>query len=541
MPNDEVPDCIHMLFCGDGGKDRCMPENERRISIPGLLTREEIERRIRSGYTGKKRMTAALLDVDFFANLNEKIGAEQGDLTLRRMAAFLAGIHGLSAAYSGEDEFLLLLWETEQEEVRRRLENLREEWRRTRFVGAYPYEKVRITFSMGVAGSHQAADLFTLLKHTEIALFNAKKMGRNRIVYAEPDKITVFCGEGRCTTVVGGSLKGRGRDGERAFGAAISEPYGVAVDRDGSLLFADRSNHRIVRVTGGKLYTAAGNTLNEIGFTDGIQAGECRPDPLELALCKPSGVCIGGSGVMYIADTGHHRILQIRDGRASVLAGSGISGYDGDGSEARRAKMNRPGGVAADCVGNVYINDYGNNVVRRISKEGTIETVAGSGAFGFSGDGGDAGQAALDRPYGLCVSRSGDMLYIADYGNNRIRRVNLADGGKIQTVCGCGKAGFGGDGGKGADAYLNGPYWVCLDSAEEWLYIADALNHRIRRWHVQKDIVETAAGCGIAGYTDSLKNEREACFHIPAGVTADKNYLYIADYANNAIRRVVLS
>ena len=518
-----------------------MQDNENRIAIPGLLTREEIEGQIRSGYTVNKRMTAALLDIDFFANLNEKIGAEQGDLTLRRMAAFLAEAYDLSAAYRGEDEFLLLLWETEQKEVCRRLEDLREEWRRTRFVGAYPYEKVRITFSMGVAGSHQAADLFTLLKHAEIALFDAKKMGRNRIVYAEQKKITAFCGEGRCITVVGGALKGRGRNGEKAFGAAVSEPYGVAVDREGSLLFADRSNHRIVRVSDGKLYTAAGNTLNGGGSEGCIRKGECQSDPLKLILCKPSGVCVDGGGVMYIADTGHHRILQIKDGRASVLAGCEISGYDGDGGEARHAKMNRPGGVAADSAGNVYINDYGNNVIRRISKEGTIETVAGSGAFGFSGDGGDAEQAALDRPYGLCVSRGGDMLYIADYGNNRIRRVNLAGRGVIQTVCGCGEAGFGGDGGKGADASLNGPYWVCLDIAEEWLYIADALNHRIRRWHVQKDVMETAAGCGRAGYTDSRENEKEACFHIPAGVTADKDFLYIADYANNAIRRVVLS
>lgn len=112
---------------------------------------------------------------------------------------------------------------------------------------------------------------------------------------------------------------------------------------------------------------------------------------------------------MYIADTGHHRILKVRKGHAEVYAGCGSCGYEGDGSDARAAKLNRPGGVAVDLCGNVYTNDYGNNVIRRIDGRGIIGTVAGSGAYGFGGDGGDARLAALDRPYGLCVNRDGSV------------------------------------------------------------------------------------------------------------------------------------
>lgn len=502
------------------------------------MTREALEHALHKGYLEKRQMTAALLDVDFFSNLNAKVGGVQGDLILERIGIFLAGVGEASAARWGGDEFLLLFWDRKPKELCCRLEDIRKMWRHTRFVSTYPYEKHRLTFSMGVAGSHKASGPFELLKYAEIALFEAKKMGRNRIVYAEQSPLVILGGAGACTTAAGKALKGLAREGEEAFGAAVAEPYGVAVDRDHSLLFADRSNHRIVRIANGRMYTAAGRIPPD-GICGSSQDRQCT-DPREISLCKPSGVCVDGDGNMYIADTGHHRILKVRKGHAEVYAGCGSCGYEGDGSDARAAKLNRPGGVAVDLCGNVYTNDYGNNVIRRIDGRGIIGTVAGSGAYGFGGDGGDARLAALDRPYGLCVNCDGSVLYIADYGNHRIRRVELFCGGKITTVCGCGRAGFGGDGGRGEDACLKGPYWVCLDDAEEWLYIADALNHSIRRWHVRTNVIETVAGSGRAGYVDCREDPKKAAFHIPAGVAVDGRRLYVADYANNALRQVVL-
>lgn len=156
-------------------------------------------------------MTAALLDVDFFSNLNAKVGGVQGDLILERIGIFLAGVGEASAARWGGDEFLLLFWDRKPKELCCRLEDIRKMWRHTRFVSTYPYEKHRLTFSMGVAGSHKASGPFELLKYAEIALFEAKKMGRNRIVYAEQSPLVILGGSG--------SLYYSGRQSSKGIGS----------------------------------------------------------------------------------------------------------------------------------------------------------------------------------------------------------------------------------------------------------------------------------------------------------------------------------
>ncbi len=257
---------------------------------------------------------------------------------------------------------------------------------------------------------------------------------------------------------------------------------------------------------------------------------------------KPSGVAAGIDGCIYIADTGNHCIRKInKQGKIETLAGCGSEGYEGDGKLGEQTKFSRPGGVVVDIYNNVYTNDYGNNVIRAIRNDGSVYTVAGSGAFGYSGDGGDPLKASIDKPYGLAVTKDGQYTYIADYGNHCIREVDVV-ANKIRTICGTGESGYSGDGGNGQRAQLSGPFWVCVWK-ERYLLIADAENNCIRILDLKSNIINTLTGNGKHGYVDSVMHDGSAEYNIPAGMAVDymSNYLYIADYANNAIRICNLS
>ena len=200
--------------------------------------------------------------------------------------------------------------------------------------------------------------------------------------------------------------------------------------------------------------------------------------------------------------------------------------------------MNRPGGVVVDNAGNIYTNDYGNNVIRKIDTNQRISTVAGNGRHGYYGDGKKATEAAFNCIYGLCVDDAGETLYAADYYNHCVRKINLKTN-IIKTLCGTGKAGYSGDGGLCYNAELNGPFWIKLHCNN--LYIADANNHCIRKIDLNTKIIEIVIGNGHAGYVDSESEITEAWLNIPAGIAFNGNFMYIADYGNNAIRKVKLN
>ena len=152
-----------------------------------------------------------------------------------------------------------------------------------------------------------------------------------------------------------------------------------------------------------------------------------------------------------------------------TLAGTGVAGYSGDGGPATAAQVNFPGGMCLDSAANLYIADYRNHRVRKVTPAGVITTVAGTGVAGFSGDGGPATSAQFNYPYGMTFDRAGN-LYIADFDNNRVRRVSPA--GIVSTVAGAGPGGFSGDGGAATSALLYLPTGVTVDSAGN-LYIAE--------------------------------------------------------------------
>jgi len=166
-----------------------------------------------------------------------------------------------------------------------------------------------------------------------------------------------------------------------------------------------------------------------------------------------------------------------QSGIISTAAGNGNSGFGGDGGPATLAQLFNPYGVASDSAGNLYIADTSNNRIRKVTPAGIISTVVGNGSYGFSGDGGRATSAQLAAPRGVAMDAAG-KLYIADYGNNRIRKVTAA--GIINTVAGNGNYGFSGDGGPALSAQLSAPTGVAVDAAGD-LYIMDSYNNRIRK------------------------------------------------------------
>jgi len=287
------------------------------------------------------------------------------------------------------------------------------------------------------------------------------------------------------------------------------------------------------------------------GYLQGGFGGDDGP-AIAAELHVPSALVVGPVGALILADARNNRVRRITaDGTITTVAGNGTEGFRGDGGPATEAELDFPAGVALDAVGNLYVSDTDNHRVRKVTPDGIITTVAGSGPTGYlngslGGDGGPAIAARLSRPFGLVVDNAG-TLYVADGFNNRIRKVTRD--GIITTVAGSGstgylQGGFGGDGGPATAARLNFPRAVALDAAGN-LYIADALNHRVRR--VGPDgSMSTIAGGGPTGYLrggfgGDGRRPTEARLAFPAGVALDlAGILYIADAENHRIRAVAL-
>jgi RHS repeat-associated protein len=334
------------------------------------------------------------------------------------------------------------------------------------------------------------------------------------------------------TTVAGNGDADYSGDGGKAIYAALARPAGVATDPDGSLFIADRDNSRIRRIgPDGIITTIAGN--GSYGFSgDGGPASQAE-------LAYPVSVALGPDGSLYIADAENQRVRRVgRDGIIDTVAGTGEIGFSGDHGPATQAVFTWPSSIDVGPDGSLYITDTGNHRIRRVGTDGTIATIAGNGTQGYSGDNGPAVLARLSVPSGSTVGNDGS-LYIADWGNQRIRRVG--PNGIITTVAGSGPSGlnnggFSGDGGPATQARLRHPVAVALGPRGN-LFISDTGNDRIRRVG-QDGIIRTVVGGGSgAGPGDGGPSTQASLFRPEGIAVAADGSLYIADFGHHRVRR----
>jgi len=382
---------------------------------------------------------------------------------------------------------------------------------------------------------------------------------------------------GNISTVAGTGSGGYDGDGGLAINAKLKKPNGVFVDSSGSIFIADTDNHCIRKVDG-----VTGNITTVAGTGSSGKTGDGGP-ATNAKLNKPRGVFVDTSGDIYIADTENCSIrkVDVSTGNISRVAGnmSAHCGYSGDGAPATNAELNKPRGVFVDAAGNVFIADTENHRIRVVDgATGDIDTLAGTGTAGYSGDGGLATNAELDSPRGVCLNGAGEMViadtmnscirevdlgdiistitgtgapalnhprqlamdatgnvYIADTDNQRVRKLDTS--GWITTVAGTGSGGYDGDGIPATSAKLNKPGGVCVAPSGNF-YIADTSNHRIRKVDAATGMITTYAGTGSHGNNGDAGWATALELDTPGGVSASTFLLDIADTKNHRIMEV---
>ncbi len=325
-----------------------------------------------------------------------------------------------------------------------------------------------------------------------------------------------------------------------ASSAKLCYPHAVFVDSSFNIYIADSQNNRIRKVTrsSGIITTIAG-TGNSESSTVGSFSGD-NGQATSATLYDPYGVVLDASSNVYTADGANNRVRKISSSTTIIttVVGSGSSSYNGEGLTGTSVNLGYPRDIAFDSTyANLYITDRDNNRIRKfIISTSLVYTVAGcSTSTGFSGDGGAATSAYLNSPRGIKVDSSGN-IYIADYGNNRIRKVTAATG-IITTIAGSSTStGYSGDNGAATSSKLNYPRGVALDSSGN-VYIGDTSNNRIRKVTISTGIITTVAGTGSTGFSGDGSEGTSAAISTPFTAAFDSNdNLYVVDTYNNRIR-----
>jgi DNA-binding CsgD family transcriptional regulator len=291
----------------------------------------------------------------------------------------------------------------------------------------------------------------------------------------------------------------------------------------------------------GRPAPAAGPAIQTIAGTGAQASSADGASALSTSLDHPVAVAIDPSGAVLFIDG--NRVRRVTKQRTIVtIAGTGNAGYAGDGGLATSARLDSPRALAVQSDGSIFIADTMNHRIRRVDPRGIITTVAGTGEPGFSGDNGQAVDAGLSSPAGVAVGFGGRVL-IADTGNNRVREISRT--GVITTVAGTGDAGYLGDGGPATSAALDSPQGIVVD-VEDDLFIADTLNDRIRRVDVD-GLITTVAGNGVRGFAGDGQRATESAINLATGslTTAGQAIavdpaldLFFSDALNNRIRKV---
>jgi sugar lactone lactonase YvrE len=337
-------------------------------------------------------------------------------------------------------------------------------------------------------------------------------------------------------TIAGTGTAGYTGDGVQATSTQVNQPSGVAIDKHGNVFIADNLNSRIRKVDAstGIITTVAGT--GTAGYNgDGILATAAE-------LAQPWNVALDTAGNIYIGDRNNQRVrkITISTGIISTIAGTGTAGYNGDGIMATTAELNYPQGLCIDKAGNVYLADVDGERIRKINTSGIISTIAGTGTAGYNGDGILATAAQLHNPETVCLDTAGN-IYISDYFNNEIRKVTVSTG-IITSVAGNGTGGYTNDGILATASELYNPTGVSLD-AHGNIYIADYSNYRIREVNASTGIITTVAGDGTQGYNGDGILATSAEIYNPWDVAVANNAFYFAEFnsGGNRVRKVVMS
>jgi uncharacterized protein (TIGR03437 family) len=339
-----------------------------------------------------------------------------------------------------------------------------------------------------------------------------------------------FCsGQGfTINTVAGDGVQGFAGDGGQAVNAEIFAIAGLVVDSAGNIYIADTGNCRIRKVAANGIITTVAGTATP-GYS-----GDSGP-AISAELSFPRGVGLDAAGNMYIADSGNNVVRKVdKNGIITTVVGNSTPGSSGDGGPAIDAELQNVSGVAFDSAGNMYLADRSNGRVRKVALDGTISTFAGTGVAGFSGDGGLAINAQLYSPNSVAFDSSGN-LYVADSSNNAIRKISPA--GIITTVVGKGELGFGysGDGGPAGNALLNDPQSAVVDSAGN-MYITDEDNQRIRMI-LASGIISTIAGDGTKNFAGDGGPAANSEVDLPEGIALGPGgAVYFVDSGNKRVR-----
>ncbi|QCX40256.1 T9SS type A sorting domain-containing protein [Aureibaculum algae] len=329
-----------------------------------------------------------------------------------------------------------------------------------------------------------------------------------------------FSQYGNVSTIAGGGSNGHDVVNGLATDAELSYPTGIAIDNDGNIYFSEITNSIIRKID------VNGIISDIIEFPD-VQT--------------PHGLAVDATGNIYFIDRANDRVRKLdTSGNITTVAGNGTNGDSGDGGQATSAQLNSPQYIAIDASGNIYISDWQNHKIKKVTTNGVINTIAGTGTYGFSGDGGLATLAELKSPSGITIDATGN-IYFSDRNNYRVRKIDT--NGIITTIAG--KGGFqpfSGDGGLAIDAELYEPNGITLDNDGN-IYIVDAVNQRVRK--ITTDgIINTIIGSGgtgrsAGGFNGDGQIGTNTELNQPSGIAVDNSgNVIITDYKNHRIRKL---